>query len=141
MITIREAGDDIRPPCAAGRYSQRTSGRSILADQATGASLRLFSGQRAPAADAALTICLLCSRGGTGRAERLPQGGPREQPAGDPGIAGLRRYLWRSQAAKFWPLLDSPDGLTITVPDAVPVVVVIILLVVHGPVIVPWSPL
>jgi hypothetical protein len=39
------------------------------------------------------------------------------------------------------PPLDSPDGLTTTVPDAAPVVVVIILLVVHGPVIVPWSPL
>jgi hypothetical protein len=35
------------------------------------------------------------------------------------------------------PPRDSPDGLTITVP----VVVVIILLVVHWPVIVPWSPL
>ena len=51
------------------------------------------------------------------------------------------RYLWHTRAAKSRPLLDSPDGLTITVPDAVPVVVVIILLVVHGPVIVPWSPL
>ena len=73
MITIREAADDIRPPCAAGRYSQRTSGRSILADRATGASLRLFSGQRARAADAELTICLLCSRGGTGRARTPPR--------------------------------------------------------------------
>ena len=47
----------------------------------------------------------------------------------------------RSHAVKSRPPLDSPDGLTITVPDAVPVVVVIILLVVHGPVTVPWSPL
>jgi hypothetical protein len=45
----------------------------------------------------------------------------------------MGRYRRRSQAAKFWPPLDSPDGLTITVPDAVPVVLVIILLVVHGP--------
>jgi hypothetical protein len=39
------------------------------------------------------------------------------------------------------PPSDSPDGLTITAPNAVPLAVVIIVLVVHGPVIVPWSPL
>jgi hypothetical protein len=43
----------------------------------------------------------------------------------------------RSHAVKSRPPADSPDGLTITVPDAVPVVVVIILLVAHGPVTVP----
>ena len=42
---------------------------------------------------------------------------------------------------KSWPLLLSPDGLAITVPDAVLAVETIVLLVVHGPTSVPWSPL
>ena len=59
-----------------------------MPDQATGASHRLFSGQRALAADAELTICLLCPRGGTGRAERLPEGGQFCGVPGPPGAMG-----------------------------------------------------
>ena len=47
----------------------------------------------------------------------------------------------RSHAVKSRPPADSPDGLAITVPDAVLVVVTIVWLVVHGPTRVPWTPL
>ena len=42
---------------------------------------------------------------------------------------------------KSWPPLLSPDGLAITVPDAVLAVETIVWLAVHGPTIVPRTPL
>ncbi len=58
-----------------------------------------------------------------------------------PDKSALRRYLWRSQTPKFWPLLERTEALITVAPAAVPVVVSVYWLVAQGPRMVPWSPL
>jgi len=56
-------------------------------------------------------------------------------------VIRVNRYLWRSQALKFWPLLERIEALITVAPAAVSVVVSVYWLVAQGPRMVPCSPL
>jgi hypothetical protein len=56
-------------------------------------------------------------------------------------VIRVNRYLWRSQALKFWPLLERIEALITVAPAAVSVVVSVYWLVAQGPRVVPCSPL